>query len=60
MFRSKSGDEGTEDPDKVDVQELQDETTGEYWLMITWFGDTYEDAWMNAPKRDVSDLEDTR
>lgn len=58
MFRSKSGDDGTEDPDRVEVKELQDEYSQEAWLYIAWYGETYKDAWMNAPKSEVADLRD--
>lgn len=59
MFHSEtSGDQGSDDPDEIDIQELEDGETGEKWLHIIWHGEQYEDAWMNAPKEDIEDLED--
>lgn len=59
MFHSEtSGDQGTDDPDDIDIQELIDGESGDKWLHIIWYGAQYEDAWINANKEDVDELDD--
>lgn len=59
MFRSNTGsDDGIEDPDRVEVQELEDKETGDRWITIIWHGRDYDEGWIQGMKDDFESLKD--
>lgn len=60
MFRSKTDGDEVVEPEHIRTGEFEDSGTGNIWVSIMWSGPTYEDAWIEINKDDLSELEQKR